>query len=74
MQFNPDLNEQVNEIYFSRKPNTDDCIPIKLNDIPVQLCESQKHLNVILDKDLNFHQHIERKIKICSKLTGTIKH
>ena len=31
---------------------------------PVKLCESQKHLDNILDKHLNFHQHIERKIKI----------
>ena len=24
MQFNPDPNKQANEVYFSRKPNTDD--------------------------------------------------
>ena len=29
MQFNPDPNQQANEIHFSRKPNTDDCVPIK---------------------------------------------
>ena len=52
MQFNPDPNKQANEVYFSRKPNTDYYIPIKLNDSPVQLCESQKHLGVILDKHL----------------------
>ena len=40
----------------------------------VQLCESQQHLGVILDKHLNLHEHIERKIKICNKLIGTIKH
>ena len=74
MQFNPDPNKQANEVYFSRKSNTDDYFPIKLNDSPVQLCESQKHLGVILDKHLNFHKHIERKIKICNKLLSTIKH
>ena len=41
---------------------------------PVQLCESQKHFGVILDKHLNFHKHIERKIKIFNKLTVAIKH
>ena len=41
---------------------------------PVQLCESQKHFGVILDKYLNFPKHIERKIKIFNKLTGAIKH
>ena len=74
MQFNPDPNKQANEAYFSRKLNTDDDIPIKLNDSPVQLCESQSHLVVILDKHRNFHKHIERKIQICNKLIGTIKH
>ena len=34
MQFNPDPNKQANEVYFSRKLNTDDDIPIKLNDSP----------------------------------------
>ena len=33
-QFNPETNEQANKV-FSRKPNTDDYIPIKLNDSPV---------------------------------------
>ena len=74
MQFSPDPNKQANEVYFSRKLNTDDDIPIKLNDSPVQLCESQSHLVAILDKHRNFHKHIERKIKICNKLIGTIKH
>ena len=59
MQFNPDPNKQVNEVYFSRKSNTDDYIPIKLNNSPVKLCESQKHLDVTLDKHLNFHEQIE---------------
>ena len=34
MQSNPETNEQANK-GFSRKPNTDDHIPIKLNDNPV---------------------------------------
>ena len=62
MQFNPDLNKKANEVYFSRKSNTDYYIPIKLNDSPGQLRESQKHLVVILDNYLNFHEHIGRKI------------
>ena len=39
MQFNPDPNEQANEVYISRNPNTDDYIHIKLDDSPVQLRE-----------------------------------
>ena len=74
MQFNPDRNKQTYEVYFSWKSNTDDYTPIKLNNSHIQLCESQKHLSVILDKHFNFHEHVERKIKICNKLIGTIKH
>ena len=67
MQFNPGLNKQANEVYFSWRSN-------KLNNSPVQLCESQKHQGITLDKHLNFLEHIERKIEICNKLIGTIKH
>ena len=42
--------------------------------IDLKLCESYNHLGVVLDKHLNFHEHIAKKIKICNKLIGTIKH
>ena len=45
-----------------------------MNDSPIQLCESHKHLGIVLDKHLNFHEHIAKNIKSCNKLTGTIKH
>ena len=34
-------------------------IPIKLNDSPVQLCDSQKLLGIILDNHPNFHEHMK---------------
>ena len=43
MQLNQDPSKQANEIYFSRKSNADVSLPIKLNDSPVQLCDSQKN-------------------------------
>ena len=52
------------KVYYSRKPNAYDHLPIKLNENPVQLCESLKHSGIILDKHLNFHEHILRKNKI----------
>ena len=61
IQFRPDPNKQANEFYFSRKPNADNYIPAKLNDNPARLCESRKHLGVILDKHLNFLEHISRE-------------
>ena len=63
MQFNSDPNKQANEFLFSKKPNN--C---------VQLGESQKHLGFILDKHLNIHEHIERKIETFNKQIGTLKY
>ena len=74
MQFNPDLNKQANGVYFSRKFNAGVYLLVDLNNSPAQLCESHKHLRIALDKYFNFHEHIAKKIKICSKLIGTIKH
>ena len=74
MQFNPDLNKQANEVYFSRKSNAGVYLPVDLNNSPVQLYESHKHLGIVLDKHLNFHEDIAKKIKICSKLVGTISY
>ena len=73
MQFNSDPNKLTNDVHFPRKDNTDDYLPIKLNYSPFLLSESEKHLGVII-KHFSFYEHIERKIKICSKLIGTIKH
>ena len=60
-------------INFSRKSNAGVYLPVDLNNSPVQLCESHKHLGILLDKHLNFHEHVAKKTKIRSKLIGTIK-
>ena len=73
MQFNPDPNKQANEVYFTRKTTSHDYLSIRFNCNPVQQCSSQKHLELILDKQLNFNEHIDKKIKVCIKLIGTIK-
>ena len=73
MQFNCDPNKQANEVYFTRKTTSHDYLPITFNGNPVQQCNSQKHLGLILDKQLNFHEHIDKKIIICNKLIGSIK-
>ena len=73
MQFNPSPNKQANEVYFTRKTTSHDYLLIRFNYNPVQQCNSQKHLGLILDKQLNFNEHIDKKIKVCNKLIGTIK-
>ena len=74
MQFNPDANKQANEVCCSGKSNAGLYLPVDLNKSPVELCESHKHLGIVLDKRLNFHEHITKRIKICNKIIGTIKH
>ena len=73
VQFNPDPNKQANEVCFFRKSNAGVYLSVNLNNSPVQLCESHKHLGIALEKYLNFHEHIAKKIKICNKLIGTMK-
>ena len=60
MSFNPDPNKQANEVCFIRKSNAEGYLPIELNNEPVQMCESQKHLGLVLDRHLNFNEHIEK--------------
>ena len=75
MQFNSDPNKQANGVYFTRKTTSHDYLPVTFNGNPVQQCNSQKHLGLILDKQLNFNEHVDKKIiiSICNKLIGSIK-
>ena len=73
MPFNPDPNKQANEVYFTRKTTSHDYLPITFNGNPVQQCNLQKHLRLILDKQLNFNEHVDKKIIICNKLIGSIR-
>ena len=73
MQLNPDPNKQGNEVYFSKKTNSDGYLPVKFNNCPVQIGDSQKHLELILDAHLNFTEHINKRSKACNKLIGSIQ-
>ena len=56
MSFNPDLSKQATEVYFSRKSDPGDIPTLFFNNIQVDSRNSQKHLDVILDKRLAFDQ------------------
>ena len=75
MQFDPDPNKQANEVIFSQKSISHKLFPppIKFNERIITKCNHQKHLEIILDSNLNFNTHIDQKIKICNKLIGLIK-
>ena len=73
MQFNPDPNKQAQEVIFSKKAESNNSLPLAFNKTEVRTCQSQKHLGLILDKRLNFTEHINSKISKCDKLIGIIK-
>ena len=64
MRFNPYPNKQPTEVNFARKFNAEVYLPVQLENSPVKMCKSQKHLRLFLDKHLNFHEHTEKKIKL----------
>ena len=68
MLFNPDPSKQAIEICFSHKRDNVSYPSLVFNDSKVQLANSQKHLGLILDSKLDFHEHIDNKIKKCNKV------
>ena len=62
MQFNPDPNKQAQELIFSKKAESNNSLPLTFNKTEVRTCQSQKQLGLILDKLLNFTEHMNSKI------------
>ena len=57
MQFNPDPNKQA-QVYFMKKSNYENSLPVTFNDTKVIIWSIQKHLELLLDQPLNFNKHI----------------
>ena len=68
MLFNPDPNKPAQEVLFSKKKTAESHPTISLNNIQVQRSSYQKHLGLILDKKLNFNQHIDSVFQKLVKL------
>ena len=73
MQFNPDPNKQAQEIYFSKKSNNENSLPVTFNNAKAVTCSNHKHLGLLLDRWLSFNEHIQSKINKCYKLIGATK-
>ena len=73
MQFNPDPNKQAQEVYFSKKSNNENSLPVTFNNAKVINCSTHKHLGLLLNKRLSFSEHILSKINKCYKMIGVIK-
>ena len=70
MKFNPNSNEQAQEVHFSNRTNKDSFIFITFNNRKVETISLQKHVGLILDERLNFNKHLESKINKSFKIIG----
>ena len=73
MSFNPDLNEQAQEVVFSGKITKSSHPQIFFNSIPVSCVSFQKHLGIYLDEKLNFNHNIKENMTKAMKEIGVFK-
>ena len=73
MQFNPYPSKQAQEVYFSKKSNSENSLPVTFNNAKVVTCSTHKDLGLLLDKRLSFNENIQSKINECYKMIGFIK-
>ena len=72
MSFNPDISKQAHEVIFSRKRSVSSHPPLTFNNIPVAQTNSRKHLEMQLDKKLNFKEQLKKVESNVNKTTGII--
>ena len=58
MQFNPDPNKQAQEVYPSKKnQSNENSLSVTFNNAKVVTCSTHKHLDILLEKRLSFNEH-----------------
>ena len=72
MSFNPDVNKQAVEVYFSRKEDITNTPIVLFNGTSVSVERFQKHLGLYLDNKLTLTQHLNEKISKVNKIIGLI--
>ena len=73
MSFNPDICKQAHEVIFSRKKAISFHPSLNFNKIPVAQTISQKLLVLILDRKLNFEEHLSKVFSKINKTIGVIR-
>ena len=73
VQFNLDLIKQAQEVYFLRKSNNENFLPVTFNNAKVVTCCTYNHVGLLLDKRLSFSEHIQSAMNKCYKMIGVIK-
>ena len=64
MSFNPDINEQETEVYFSQRRKKYLLPPIIFNNNNVVTSPCQKYLSLVLESKLSFNEHVNQKINV----------
>ena len=79
MRFNPDPNEQAQEVIFSRKINKIDHPLLYFNQNLLKSSTTRKHLRMVFDTRLDFNLHLQnvqnkvnKTIVILRKLQNTL--
>ena len=70
MQFNPDPNKQAQVVYFSKRWNNENSLPVTFNNAKFVTWSTHKLLRLLQDKRLNFNEHIQSKTNKCWKMIG----
>ena len=73
MSFNPDINRQATELYFSQRRAKSLPLPIIFNNKNVLISPCQNHLGPVLDSKLSFNEHVNQKINKCNKILRPMK-
>ena len=73
MSFNPDSNNQAQEVIFSRKLNKTNHASLTFNDTVVIQSTNHKHLGMILDIKLDFQEHLKENLSKISKAIGSLR-
>ena len=61
------------DIAFSRKKTMITILQLQFNNVPIECVQSQKHLGLILDSKLDFHEYISSILSKVNKLTAVLR-
>ena len=70
MSFNPDPNNQAQEVNFSRKLNKPNHPSLNFNNTVVIQSTTHKHVGIILDAKLHFPEYLKDKLSMIKKTIG----
>ena len=73
MSFNLDPSKRAQEVIFSRKLKNVSHPTLVFNNANLSLCNSQKHLGILLDSKLTFEEHYQTILNKTNRTTGLLR-